>query len=74
LLSFGPEPFLLSKNVKLEYKKTVILPVVLYGSPRFRDEHRFKVSENRVGRRIFEPKRDEVIGCWRKLYDEELHN
>jgi hypothetical protein len=32
------------------------------------------VFENRVLRRIFGPKRDEVIGDWRKLHDEELHN
>jgi hypothetical protein len=32
------------------------------------------VSENRVLRRIFEPKRDEVTGGWRKLHNEELHN
>jgi hypothetical protein len=33
-----------------------------------------KVFENRVLRRIFEPKRDEVMGGWRKLHNEELHN
>jgi hypothetical protein len=32
------------------------------------------VFENRVLRRIFGPKRDEVIGGWRKLHNEELHN
>jgi hypothetical protein len=32
------------------------------------------VFENRVLRKIFGPKRDEVIGGWRKLHDEELHN
>jgi hypothetical protein len=32
------------------------------------------VFENRVLRRIFRPKRDEVIGGWRKLHNEELHN
>jgi hypothetical protein len=32
------------------------------------------VFENRVLRRIFGPRRDEMIGCWRKLYNEELHN
>jgi hypothetical protein len=30
--------------------------------------------ENRVLRRIFGPKRDEVTGCWRKLHNEALHN
>jgi hypothetical protein len=37
------------------------------------EEHRLRVFENRVLRRIFGPKRDEVIGGWRKLH-EELHN
>jgi hypothetical protein len=32
------------------------------------------VFENRFMRRIFEPKRDEVTGEWRKLHNEELHN
>jgi hypothetical protein len=38
-----------------------------------REEHRLRVFENRVLRRIFGPKRDEVIGDWRKLHNEELH-
>jgi hypothetical protein len=38
------------------------------------EEHRLRVFENRVLRRIFEPKRDEVIGGWRKLQNEKLHN
>jgi hypothetical protein len=58
--------------------KAVILPVVLYGyetwSLTLRGEHRLKVFENRVLRRIFGPKRDEVTGGWRKLHNEELHN
>jgi hypothetical protein len=37
-------------------------------------EHKLRVFENRVLRRIFGPKRDEVTGGWRKLHDEELHN
>jgi hypothetical protein len=39
-----------------------------------REEHRLRVFENRVLRRIFRPKRDEVTGEWRKLHDGELHN
>jgi hypothetical protein len=39
-----------------------------------RNEHRLKVFENRVLRRILGPKRDEVTGGWRKLHNEELHN
>jgi hypothetical protein len=37
-----------------------------------REERRLRVFENRVLRRIFGPKRDEVTGEWRKLHDEEL--
>jgi hypothetical protein len=36
------------------------------------DEHRLGVFENRELRRIFGPKRNEVIGEWRKLHNEEL--
>jgi hypothetical protein len=49
--------------------KTIVLPVVLYRcetwSLTLREEHRLRMFENRVGRRIFGPKRDEVIGGWR---------
>jgi hypothetical protein len=38
-----------------------------------REEHRLKVFENRVLRRVFGPKRDEVTGEWRKLHNEELN-
>jgi hypothetical protein len=37
-------------------------------------EHRLMLFENRVLRRIFEPKRDEVTGEWGKLHSEELHD
>jgi hypothetical protein len=39
-----------------------------------KEEHRLRVFENRVLRRVFGPKRDEVTGEWRKLHNEELHN
>jgi len=40
-----------------------------------REEHRLMMSENRVVRRIFGPKREEeVVGGWRILHNEELHN
>jgi hypothetical protein len=39
-----------------------------------RDEHRLRVFENRVLKRIFGPKRDEVTGGWRQLQNEEFHN
>jgi hypothetical protein len=43
------------------------------GSLTLREEHRLRVFEIRVLRRIFRPKRDEVTGEWRKLHNEELH-
>jgi hypothetical protein len=61
---------------RLIYIKSIILPVILYGcetwSPTLREKHRLRVFENRVLRRIFGPKRDEVTGEWRKLHNEEL--
>jgi hypothetical protein len=54
------------------------LPVVLYGCETWsiilREECRLRVFENRVLRRIFGPKRDEVTGEWRKLHNEELND
>jgi hypothetical protein len=47
---------------------------VKLGSVTLREEHRLRVFENMVLRRIFGPKRDEVAGGWRKLLNEELHN
>ena len=56
----------------------IILPVFLYGwetwSFTLREEHRLLVFENRVLRRIFEPKRVEVTREWRKLHNEELND
>jgi hypothetical protein len=69
---------LLPRNVKVKILKNIILTLVLYGcenwSLMLREEHRLTVFENRVLRRIFGPKRDEVTGEWRKLHNEELHN
>jgi hypothetical protein len=69
---------LLSKNVKIRIYKTIILPVVLYGcetwSLTLREEQRLRVFGNRVLRRTFGLKRDEVIGGWTELYNEELHD
>jgi hypothetical protein len=57
--------------------KILILPVVLYGcetrSLTLREEHRLRVFENRVLRRMFGPKREED-GSWRKLHNDELHS
>jgi hypothetical protein len=67
---------LLSKNTKIRVYRTIILPVVLYGCETWsltpREEQRLRVFENRVLRRIFGPKRDEVGGEWRRLHNEEL--
>jgi len=67
---------LLFKNLKIEIYRTIILPVVVYGSATWlltlREECRMKVFENRVLRRIFGPKRGKVRGKWRKLHNEEL--
>ena len=58
------------------FNRTIILPVVLYGcetwSLTLRDERRLRVFENRVLRRVFGSKRDEVTGEWKKLHNEEL--
>jgi uncharacterized protein (UPF0548 family) len=63
-----------SKNLKIKVHRNIILLVVLCGcktwSLLLREEHRLRVCENRVLRRIFGPKRDEVTGKWR---NEELN-
>ena len=67
---------LLSKMLKIEIYRTIILPVFLYGretwSLTLREERRLRVFEHRVLRTVFEPKRDEVTGEWRKLHNEKL--
>jgi hypothetical protein len=61
-----------------EYFIFLLLPVVLYWcetwSLTVREEHKLRVFENRVLRRIFGPKRDRVMEGWRKLHNEELYN
>jgi hypothetical protein len=58
--------------------RTILFSVVLYGcetwSLTLREERRLNVFENRVLRRIFGRKRDEVTGKWRKLHTEELND
>ena len=57
---------LLSRKLKIKMYRTIILPVVLYGCETLpltlREERRLRVFENRVLRRVFGPKRDEVTG------------
>ena len=72
LLSFR----LLSTNLKIKIYRTIILPVVLCGcetwSLTLMEERRPKVFENRVLRRVFGPRRDEVTGGWRKLQGDSI--
>jgi hypothetical protein len=68
---------LLSKKLKIEIYGTIILPV-LYGCETWslilREEHRLWVFENRVFRKIFGPKRNDITKDWRKLHHEELND
>jgi hypothetical protein len=68
---------LIQKNLKIKIHKTVILPVVLYECETWSftlgKEHRQRVFENRVLRKIFGPKREED-GSWRKLHNDKLHS
>ena len=70
-------PSLLSKKLKVKTYKTIILPVVLYGcetwSLTLKAEHRLRVFENKILRKIFGAKKDEITGGWRKLHNAELH-
>jgi len=69
---------LLYKNIKIQIYSSIILPVVLYGcetwSFTLRKERRLRVFENRVLRRKFGSKWDEVTGEWRKLPNDELND
>jgi hypothetical protein len=70
--------FLLSKIERLKYVKehnfTSCFVWVWNFVSHTKEEHRLKVSENRVLRRIFGPQWEEVEGGWRRLHNEELHN
>jgi hypothetical protein len=67
---------LLSKNVKIRIYRTIILALILYGcetwSLPLREENRLSIFENRMLRRIFRPKEDEVMGAWRTSHNDEL--
>jgi len=64
--------------MKIKIYMTIIVPVVVYGcetwSRTLTEVRRLRVFENRVFRRIFGPKRDEVTGEWRKLHNEERND
>jgi len=69
---------LLSKNLKIKIYRPIILSVVVYGcetwSLAIREELRLRLFENRLLRRIFGPKKDEVTGEWRILHYVELND
>jgi len=73
VLSYG----LISKHLRIKIYRKIILLVVLYGcetwSLTLREERMLRVFENRVLRKLFGPKRDEVRGEWRKLHNGELN-
>jgi hypothetical protein len=76
LATIRSRDFLSSRLLSRNVYKTIILPFVLYGceswSLRLREEHRLRLFDSRVPRRLFGPNRDEVTGEWRKLHNEEL--
>jgi len=67
--------FIICITVFFSFHKTVIIPVVLDGcetwSITIRKEHRLRVFENRLLRRIFVPKREEIAGGWREVRNKE---
>jgi hypothetical protein len=68
-----------NEKVECNIKRHLLdIPVALFGcetwSLTVREEHKLRVFENRVLRRIFGPNKDGVTGEWRKLHNEELHN
>jgi hypothetical protein len=66
----------LQKDVIRNEYETLLLPV-LYGcetwSVTLREEHILRVFGNKMLRRIFGPKREEVVGGWKRLHNKELH-
>jgi len=69
---------LLSRKLKIQIYRTIILPVVLYGCEAWlltlREERKLRLFENMVLRRIFGRRSDEVMGEWRRLHNEELND
>jgi len=67
---------LVSKNVKVKIYRTIVLTVLLYGPETWlltlRKKCRMRVFENRVLRRISEPRGDDLKGEWRRLHNVEL--
>jgi len=69
---------LLCKNLVIKIHNPIILPLVLYGCETWyftlREERRLRVFEYRMMERISKPNREEVVGGWRRLHNEELYN
>ena len=69
---------LLSKNLKIKLFRNIILRVVLCGcetwSLTLREERKLRVFENMVLRIIFGPRREEVMGKWRRMHNKELND
>ena len=81
MLSFGAESLVfrcLSKNLRLRYTEILFCLLFFYGCETWaltlRKKLRLRVFENRVLRRMYEPKRNELIREWRKLHTEELYD
>jgi hypothetical protein len=72
-----PVSYQKKKKLKIKIYETVIFPVELYGCEiwalTLRDEHRLRIFENTVLRRILGPKREED-GSWRKIHNDEIHS
>jgi hypothetical protein len=64
---------LLYENIKIIIYKAVIYLLFCTGV-KHGHSHRLRLFENRVVRRIFGPKREEVAGGWRRLHNQDLHN
>ena len=81
MLLFGAESSVIQvavQNLKIKLYSNIFLPVDLYvcgnWSLKLREERRVRVFENRVLRRVFGTKRDEVAGQWRKLHNEKFRD
>ena len=81
MLSLSAESFvssMLPQNKKIKTYRTTILPIFLFGCETWtlilREELRLGVLENRLLRRTFWPKRDEVTGKWKIPHNEELND
>ncbi|KAJ4425705.1 hypothetical protein ANN_27901 [Periplaneta americana] len=76
MLGGNPQTIRENTGILLEASKEIDLEIVLYGCETWthtlREEHRLRVFENKVLQKMFEAKRDEVTGEWRKLHNAEL--